>query len=250
LKKICGLIILFMPCIINSTYCQTTYSLNDGKVILESGGDLFDITYSDTILIDKTIIMVKYAETADSSEIDSIEQVFHLTTKSPLFSGWKSYYVPDEDSTVFLVSSLLAISTILDINFNCELKFFAEPISTPNDPYFTDDQWYISNIHVDDAWDITTGDPNLVVGILDNGVDYNNQDLQIDPNTSPLPDPYNDTQFHGTFMSAIIAAKTNNGYGTSGIAGGWNSSPVKISMYKLNNSLGPNTAVQNKFPAL
>ena len=38
---------------------------------------------------------------------------------------------------------------------------------------------------------------------------------------------------HGTFLSGIIGAKTNNGYGISGIAGGWHDKGVSMLFYKL-----------------
>ncbi len=45
----------------------------------------------------------------------------------------------------------------------------------PNDPYFNR-QWYVTNIGADLAWaiwgDETPGDPNVLVGVVDTGIDY------------------------------------------------------------------------------
>ncbi|MDQ6977652.1 MAG: S8 family serine peptidase, partial [Ghiorsea sp.] len=70
---------------------------------------------------------------------------------------------------------------------------FAEPDrmlyinAVPNDPAYPL-LWGLNNtgqtfgtanadIDADLAWDITTGDPNVVVGVIDTGVDYNHPDL-------------------------------------------------------------------------
>jgi subtilisin family serine protease len=47
---------------------------------------------------------------------------------------------------------------------------------TPNDPKFGL-QWDLQNIHVSNAWSITTGSAKTVVAVLDTGVDYNHPDL-------------------------------------------------------------------------
>jgi subtilisin family serine protease/chitodextrinase len=60
--------------------------------------------------------------------------------------------------------------------------------ATPNDPYFQGspsptfpyDQWHYWNVHgidADQAWDSETGDPSVVVGIVDTGIRYFHTDL-------------------------------------------------------------------------
>jgi len=47
---------------------------------------------------------------------------------------------------------------------------------TPNDPRYSS-QWYLPRIGAPAAWDITTGDSNVVIVIFDTGVDYTHPDL-------------------------------------------------------------------------
>jgi len=47
---------------------------------------------------------------------------------------------------------------------------------TPNDPYFST-QWGLTKIHAPEAWDITQGGPEIVIAVIDTGVDYSHPDL-------------------------------------------------------------------------
>lgn len=71
----------------------------------------------------------------------------------------------------------------------------------------------------------TTGNPNVIVSIVDSGVQLNHEDLVY----NVLPDAsfnfINNTDYvtptnHGTHVAGTIAAVNNNGIGVSGLAGG------------------------------
>ncbi len=47
----------------------------------------------------------------------------------------------------------------------------------PNDPRYGE-QWYLQKIQIQDAWQITTGDSSVIVGVIDTGVDYLHEDLR------------------------------------------------------------------------
>ncbi|TRU16854.1 MAG: hypothetical protein EWV80_23040, partial [Microcystis aeruginosa Ma_QC_B_20070730_S2] len=142
----------------------------------------------------------------------------------------------------------------------------------PNDPSFNQ-LWGLHNtgqsggtpdadIDAPEAWDIQTGNPNLVIGVLDTGVDYNHQDLVgniwtnpgeiandgIDNDGNGYVDDirgwdfaYNDNNpsdvhGHGTHVSGTIAGKGNNGVGVTGVA--WN---AKIMPLKFLDDTGSGT---------
>ena len=144
-----------------------------------------------------------------------------------------------------------------------------QPLNAPNDEFFGL-MWGLHNtgqeggtvgadISALDAWDITKGDRNIVVGVIDEGVDYTHPDLVaniwhnpgeicdngIDDNGTGVIDDchgYNalddngdpmDLGGHGTHVAGTIGASTNNGFGVAGI--NWN---IQIAGCKF---LGPFT---------
>ena len=104
-------------------------------------------------------------------------------------------------------------------------------------------QWHYPLISLPAAWDVTTGDPAVIVAVVDTGILSGHPDLRgqlvsgydfvrdparagdgdgIDPNPE---DPGNRdnpaaSSFHGTHVAGTIAARGNNGIGVAGVA--WN----------------------------
>lgn len=156
-------------------------------------------------------------------------------------------------------------------NFLRELEFYF----TPNDEHFGKQQ-YLRNIgqngavagadvKAETAWDITTGKPEVVIAIIDTGVDINHAELNVaqgkifinpsefgngrDTNgidddgngyiddwrgwdfysqdNNPQPGPSQEAG-HGTSCAGIAAARGNDGQGIAGVAYGCKILPVKI----------------------
>lgn len=132
---------------------------------------------------------------------------------------------------------------------------YAAGFSTPNDPLFGvfDLTWNLRDVGATGAWDIVTGDPSVVLAIIDSGVAYEDHaipDYEL-PNLAPgtkmyrqspeLPGPFrpgydfvnnddhpNDDEGHGTFVATIAAGQANNHIGAAGIAFGVTILPIKV----------------------
>lgn len=103
---------------------------------------------------------------------------------------------------------------------------FAEPdgfcylVWTPNDPYLSY-QWGLSKIQAFSAWDVWRGDSRFVIGVVDTGIDYTHPDLSS--KYAGGRDFYygdndpRDQNGHGTHVSGIASAITNNALGVAGV---------------------------------
>ena len=123
------------------------------------------------------------------------------------------------------------------------------PTFVPTDPYYGL-QYYLKNtyyyngiradINVEAGWDITTGDSSVRVAVIDDGVDYSNQDInryggemgydllwQLALPGEGSFSPYNDDG-HGTAVAGIINGRHNNSLGIAGIAPNVRIYPVRI----------------------
>lgn len=121
-----------------------------------------------------------------------------------------------------------------------------------------------ADIHAPEAWSLSTGSPNIVIAVIDTGVDYTHPDLSSkiwsNPRETPgngIDDDHNgyidDTRgwdfvnwdndpmddnvdpygfemkiFHGTFSSGIAAAATYNQIGMAGVAWQCPILPIKV----------------------
>ncbi|MCH8487740.1 MAG: S8 family serine peptidase, partial [Candidatus Cyclonatronum sp.] len=121
------------------------------------------------------------------------------------------------------------------------------------------EQWHYNNtgqsggtpgadISLFQAWGLERGSPDVIIKVMDSGIDLNHPDLQGTFWDNPVPGPENgfdgdvhgwnfvnntpniqDQNNHGTHVSGTIAARNNNGIGVAGIAGGDENGPgVKI----------------------
>jgi hypothetical protein len=123
--------------------------------------------------------------------------------------------------------------------------------NVPNDPYLKD-QWYISRVQADRAWQRINSSPNIVIAVIDSGVQIDHPDLRdniwtngnelidgLDSDSNGFIDDLNGWDFvnnvadpspkfdegftesglsHGTMVAGIIGAVGDNNIGVAGIS--------------------------------
>jgi subtilisin family serine protease len=162
---------------------------------------------------------------------------------------------------------------------NVEYNYLYTADTIPNDPRFGE-QWALYNtgqtggtpgydIDAPGAWDTQTGSHDVIVAVIDSGVDYNHDELADNIWTNPYEtpddgidndgngfiddvhgwdfanddnDPYDD-RGHGTRVTGIIAAKGNNSIGVAGI--NWNVSIMALKFLNENGSGYTSDAVKS-----
>ena len=102
----------------------------------------------------------------------------------------------------------------------------------PSDPLYPD-QEDLAQIRVPEAWPQSTGDPSVVVAVVDTGVDLTHPDLAGVTVVAPRNETFNtadvtDQAGHGTHVTGTIFARANNATGIAGIAPDSTLMPIKV----------------------
>jgi subtilisin family serine protease len=180
--------------------------------------------------------------------VDRKERLFDLILKDQQFDTrhkvwgfhlWYTLKMPNNIDAIAMVKAFAALKDIVEIAEPSYKKILYDRDNftpwTPNDTLYSQ-QWHYNNtgqeggivdddIDLPEAWDIEKGSPNVIVAIMDGGIDTNHLDLR--PNlwsgrgynfvtNSPNISPEN----HGTHVAGTVAAKSNNITHVAGVAGG------------------------------
>lgn len=102
----------------------------------------------------------------------------------------------------------------------------------PSDPLFGQ-QEDLPQIGVPSVWPTTTGDPGVVVAVIDTGIDLTHPDIAGVTIVSPRNEIWNNADVtdeigHGTHVAGTIIARTDNGIGIAGIAPDTSLMPIKV----------------------
>lgn len=135
-----------------------------------------------------------------------------------------------------------------------ELNYIVSVASAPDDPLYSR-QWALDKISAPQTWDVCTGSSEVVVAVIDTGVDYNHRDIQenvwvneaeltgiegVDDDENGYADDiygynfvYNnsdpiDDHGHGTHCAGTIAARGNNGLDVAGVCWSARIMPLKF----------------------
>ncbi|MEW6365850.1 MAG: putative Ig domain-containing protein [Acidobacteriota bacterium] len=161
----------------------------------------------------------------------------------------KSFEIVDNLHVLEVPAGARTESVLAELRKSADV-LYAEPdrarvaYAVPNDPRFNE-LWGITKIQAPEAWDTIQGSDQVVVAVIDTGIDYDHEDLAANMWTNPgeVPgdgidndgngyvddihgidpvdndsDPMDTSQCeHGTHVSGTIGAVGNNGIGVVGV---------------------------------
>jgi subtilisin family serine protease len=216
-----------------------------------------DISLSETRSLGAPEILVKFKRGVTQDAIDRLvaERNDRVEDRIENIEGWEAIDDFDNADAATLVKEYQQLPEVEYAEPNYEINLDeseAGPLVPilPSDPQFTD-QWALSNsgqrggkkgadISATLAWANTTGSDEVVVAVLDTGVDYNHEDLTENMWRRPEKmEPYHDNELgtiddefgynaidggdpmddngHGTHCAGIIGAEGENNVGIAGV---------------------------------
>ena len=228
MKKLKLIFVLFTTIVMGQNY-DSEYL--DGTIVfklnqfVEVNLDEIEKTFDGIGLIDKIENYPYIKEIFNDITIVNFNRPSYFTNKRELQKIYKIVFTENE-----LIDEL-----IIKLN-NLEIIEFAEkePIYknsfVPNDSYHSGtNKWYHTLVNSEDAWDLSLGNSNIKIAIVDNAIASNHADLNIykkidiadnDNDTNP-PETFqeNSSWSHGTHCAGLATAEINNAAGIASLGG-------------------------------
>ena len=114
----------------------------------------------------------------------------------------------------------------------------------PNDPSWAS-EWGPRLTRASDLWQLTTGSPNIVIGVVDTGLNPIPAELtQVVPGWDIVGNDAStgDANGHGTWVSSVIGALGNNGVGIAGYCWHCSIMPVRVAEGREGGALASSIA--------
>jgi len=201
-------------------------------------------------------IIVKFDDSLKTSDMEAIVSPLggKLLEEIPRLNYWVLQVPPSQVPNI-----LAALQSNSKVKI-AEPNYITQIFSVPDDPDYAK-QDYLTNIQIQQAWEITTGSPDVVIAVIDTGLDVDHPDLspkiwmnkgeigvdnqgrdkrqnQVDDDSNGYIDDWQgwnaidnngelqDANGHGTHVAGIAAAEANNSQGIAGISWGARLMPV------------------------
>lgn len=270
--------------ILQTKAVNTSEDAQEGNLLL-----LLDETLADRLA--SGVSDEEFDAVCEDLGVSNIERIFPLTddalARNHRLHRWYKVTFPESKPLEVAAAKLSLLGSVNVVQYNTKLhKFETGPVHSwepmtkgygefnlPfNDPMLSDQWHYINNkdlsvcstvregadVGVKNAWNLTAGDPRIIVAICDEGVKYTHPDLapnmwvnedeipdnDIDDDGNGYIDDIHGYNFlnpveikdvekilditwgkpgdngHGTHVAGTVAAVNNNGMGVCGVAGG------------------------------
>lgn len=122
--------------------------------------------------INREVITVKFREAAQRSSQDALHRSLGTRELRRASTGFIDLQVPDGADVFEVIDAYLA-SPLIEI---AEPNTLGHWTAVPDDTQYPSQSW-LPLISAAEAWDITSGDPAIIVAVLDSGVEFSHEDL-------------------------------------------------------------------------
>ncbi len=135
--------------------------------------------------------------------------------------GFQVFIVPQGKDLEQAMASIRALPGVRSVSHDA----YRYALFVPNDTAMQNDyeQWDMFQINMPAAWNLNIGNPAVTIAVIDTGVDLTNPDVmtkvadQVVFVQGSSGATVQDNDGHGTNVSGIAAADTNNDFGVAGV---------------------------------
>lgn len=171
-------------------------------------------------------LIVVFSDAASEEKKQEIVTKYNLKVQSTLQNDrFMLVETPRGKQAEEVAEALVKFPEIKYVQPNKKVK----KLFTSQEPYYKK-QWYLPKIETPRAWDSTKGSSDVVVAVIDSGVQKDHRDLKgsiVSPIDMVTGSSDYEPDFHGTHVAGIIAAAFNK-YGTAGIAPNTKIMPINV----------------------
>jgi len=164
-------------------------------------------------------LLVKLNQTeafTDDVELTALMEEFKVKEVSPVLTEAQPFYLLTLPVDADIPKAATHFSATLAVDY-AEPNYILTPSTLPNDPY----QYPATVDNLQRAWTLTTGDSEVVLAIVDTGIDYFHEDLSDKIikgyDFVAQDDNAQDDHGHGTVLAGLAAARTDNHLGIAGV---------------------------------
>ncbi len=122
--------------------------------------------------IEDNKITVKFVNGTSDASINDFIQLHNLTFIRKAITGWYDFQI-NQNIDIFQRATNMVTENIVS---KLEIPTFGNYEQVPNDPLQAS-QWALDRIQAKEAWDIETGNPSVIVAVIDSGTDWTHEDL-------------------------------------------------------------------------
>lgn len=238
--------------------------------------------------VSRNQVLVRFAPGIDAAQKAAVRERFAATYQKRIpGTEIECWQLPRDHDPEEIADELRRDPALEEVIDHAEPNYLYNSQAVPNDPLY-DRLWYLENtgqqvkgatgvvgadISAVEAWEVETGDPNLVIAVIDSGVAFEHPDLANNTwiNTDEIPENgvdddengYVDDVYgwdfvnndgnpsdysrdlagdgHGTHVAGIIASQGNNGVGTTGVM--WRARIMALQVFDLFESSSFQSAI-------
>jgi subtilisin family serine protease len=203
-----------------------------------------EIAQSTAVTKERPTVLVKFRAGVAAATIDEITTRFYdqVVDEIEAVPGLTAIHDRDGGDPATIAAKYQALPEVeyAEPNYEITIDEAHSNAPTPNDQHYKE-QWALANVSLPQAWTTTKGNGEIVVAVLDSGIEYTHVDLSNNIWTRPgnVP-PYHDQDLgtiddvhgynavdndgdpldqngHGTYCAGVIGAECGNNIGVCGV---------------------------------